>query len=76
MSLKLPLRPTVVEFNVYGDHGYRTLPGRDTPAERAYTALLDDFVAMVHSGLHTHPCDAQRGLHLQEILDQAVRKLA
>jgi len=76
LSMRLPTQPTIVEFAVYGSRGHRTLAARQTSAQQAYTAMLDDFVAMVHSGLHTHPCDAQRGLHLQEILDQAVRKLA
>jgi hypothetical protein len=31
--------------------------------------LLDDFVALVQSGTTTHPCDAQRGLHLQRVID-------
>jgi predicted dehydrogenase len=75
MSLKLPTRPTVVEFSVYGDHGYRSLPGRDTPADQCYTALLDDFVAMVHSGTTNHPVDAQRGLHLQRVIDAVLKKI-
>lgn len=75
ISLKLPLRPTAVEFGVYGDHGYRTLQGRDTPAAHCYTALLDDFVAMVHSGTTSHPCDAQRGLHLQRVIEAIAKKV-
>jgi predicted dehydrogenase len=75
LSLMLPMRPTVVEFAVYGKHGHRALGGRDTPAQECYTCVLDDFVAMIHSGVHSHPCDAQRGLHLQTILDQAMLKL-
>ncbi|MFI9381148.1 Gfo/Idh/MocA family protein [Kutzneria sp. NPDC052558] len=75
LSMRLPTQPTVVEFSVYGSHGHRALAARQTPAQQAYTAMLDDFVAMVHSGRHSHPCDAQRGLHLQQILDQALRKL-
>jgi predicted dehydrogenase len=75
ISLKMPLRPTVVDFSVYGDHGYRTLPGRESPADQCYTALLDDFVAMVHSGTVTHPCDAQRGLHIQRIITTITQKI-
>jgi predicted dehydrogenase len=75
MSLKMPLRPTVVDFAVYGDNGYRTLPGRDSPADQCYAALLDDFVAMVHSDTTTHPCDAQRGLHLQRVIEQISLKV-
>jgi predicted dehydrogenase len=76
LSMRLATRPTVVDLAVYGSHGYRALGGRQTSAQQAYTAMLDDFVAMVHSGVHTHPCDAQRGLHLQTILDQVLRKLS
>nr|WP_042198064.1 Gfo/Idh/MocA family oxidoreductase [Kibdelosporangium sp. MJ126-NF4]CEL23172.1 Myo-inositol 2-dehydrogenase [Kibdelosporangium sp. MJ126-NF4]CTQ94334.1 Myo-inositol 2-dehydrogenase (EC 1.1.1.18) [Kibdelosporangium sp. MJ126-NF4] len=68
ISLKMPLQPTVVDFSVYGDNGHRALPGRDTPSDQAFTILLDDFVAMVQSGTTTHPCDAQRGLHLQRVI--------
>ncbi|GAA3431563.1 Gfo/Idh/MocA family protein [Kutzneria kofuensis] len=75
LSMRLPTRPTVVDFAVYGSHGHRALGGRQTSAQQAYTAMLDDFVAMVHSGVHTHACDAQRGLRLQTVLDQAIRKL-
>ncbi|GAA0606384.1 Gfo/Idh/MocA family oxidoreductase [Kutzneria viridogrisea] len=75
LSLRLPMRPTVVEFTVYGEHGHRALGGKNTPAQECYTALLDDFVAMVHSGVRKHACDAQRGLHLQLVLDQALRKI-
>ncbi|ONI78930.1 dehydrogenase [Actinosynnema sp. ALI-1.44] len=74
ISLKMPLRPTVVDFSAYGDNGYRTLPGRDTPSDQAFTILLDDFVAMVHSGTTTHPCDAQRGLHLQRIIEAIAKE--
>lgn len=75
ISLKMPLRPTVVDFAVYGDHGHRTLPGRDTPADESYAALLDDFVAMIHSSTPSHPCDAQRGLHLQRVIEAIAKKI-
>jgi predicted dehydrogenase len=75
ISLKLPLRPTVVDLGVYGEHGYRSLPGRDSPADKCYTALLDDFVAMIHSGTTTHPVDAQRGLHLQRVIEAVAAKV-
>jgi predicted dehydrogenase len=74
ISLRLPVDPTVIDFSVYGRHGYRTLPGRDTSADDCYTALLDDFVAMIHSGTTTHAVDAHRGLHLQRILESVATK--
>ncbi|GGM65663.1 dehydrogenase [Longimycelium tulufanense] len=74
MSLHLPVRPTIVEFAVYGVHGFRALSGRATPAEECYTNLLDDLVAMVQTGTREHPCDVRRGLHLQRILADARRR--
>lgn len=75
LSLRLPVQPTVVEVAVWGEHGYRTLGRKPGSAQESYTALLDDFAAMIASGTTTHPCDVRRGLHLQSLLDQA-RKLA
>jgi predicted dehydrogenase len=76
LSMRLATRPSVVDVAVYGSHGYRALGGRQTSAQQAYALMLDDFVAMAHSDVRTHACDARRGLHLQLILDQVRRKLA
>ncbi len=38
--------------------------------------MLDDFVAMVHSGTTEHPCDAQRGLHLQRVIEAITEKVS
>jgi predicted dehydrogenase len=69
------VQPTVVEVAVWGQHGYRTLGRKPGSAQESYTALLDDFAAMIASGTTTHPCDVRRGLHLQNLLEQA-RQLA
>jgi predicted dehydrogenase len=71
LSLKLPIDPTVVEFAVYGQHGYRVLGRRAGSSGESYTALLDDFAAMVACGATTHPCDVHRGLHLQRVIHEA-----
>lgn len=75
LSLRLPIQPSITEFAVYGQHGYRTLSGPFSPAQECYTALLDDFVAMVDSGTTQHISDVQRGLHLQRILAKAAAVL-
>ncbi|MDT8910717.1 Gfo/Idh/MocA family oxidoreductase [Amycolatopsis sp. PS_44_ISF1] len=75
LSLHLPIQPTVVEVAVYGEHGYRALGRRAGTAGASYTALLDDFAAMIASGTTTHPCDVRRGLHLSWIIERA-RELA
>jgi len=74
LSLRMPVQPTVVEYSVYGDHGFRTLGRGGAPAD-SYTALLDDFAAMVACGTTTHPCDVRRGVHLARVVDR-VRAVA
>ncbi|APU12334.1 MULTISPECIES: Gfo/Idh/MocA family protein [Actinoalloteichus] len=75
LSLHTPVRPSINELTVFGEHGHREFRGTTMEPATSYAALLDDFVAMVHSGLHEHPCDVRRGLHLQRILASA-RELA
>jgi predicted dehydrogenase len=74
MSMTMPVQPTFADFTIYGEHGARTLSNRDTSAQDCYTALLDDFVAMVDSGTTEHPVDVRRGLRIQRVLDLARRK--
>jgi predicted dehydrogenase len=74
LTLSLPLQPPFADFTVFGPNGHRTLNSRDTSAQDCFTNLLDDFVAMVHSGTTTHECDVRRGLHLQRVIDLARRK--
>jgi predicted dehydrogenase len=74
LCLSLPVQPPFADLTIFGTNGHRTLSNRDTPALDCFTNLLDDFVAMVHSGTTTHECDVRRGLHLQRIIDLARRK--
>jgi predicted dehydrogenase len=74
LCLSLPMQPPFADFTIFGTNGHRTLSNRDTPALDCFTNLLDDFVAMVHSGTTTHECDVRRGLHLQRIIDLARSK--
>jgi predicted dehydrogenase len=71
MSLRLPVQPTVADFAVYGEHGFRSLSRTPGSASESYTALLDDFAAMIASDTRAHPCDVHRGLHLQRLLTEA-----
>lgn len=74
LSLNLPMQPPFADFTVFGEHGHRTLSSRDTSAQDCFTNLLDDFVAMVHSGTTAHECDVRRGLHLQRVIELARNK--
>ncbi|MGQ0841284.1 Gfo/Idh/MocA family protein [Actinokineospora sp.] len=76
LSMGLPMRPTVIELSVYGDHGYRELVGRATPARDSYAALLDEFTGLVRAGRTEHPLDVRRGLHIQHLLAAVERKIS
>ncbi len=70
LASRLPIMPTAIAFAVYGQHGLRLL-GREPDGEAAsFTALLDDFAAMIDSGVREHPCDVHRGVHLQRVIEE------
>lgn len=71
LSLRLPVRPTVAEFAVYGKGGYQSFARRPGMALECYTTMLDDVAAMIDRAAVRHPCDIRRGLHLQRILAEA-----
>jgi predicted dehydrogenase len=68
MSMRMPIRPPIADATVYGAHGYLELPGRVESAQDSFHTLLDEFLAMVHSGQTEHDCDVSRGLYLQRLL--------
>lgn len=76
LSLRTPVDSNIVAFRVYGEHGYRTMEQRPGSAPGSYTAMLDDFAALVATGTRTHPLDVHRGVHLQRLLDEAFRLAA
>ncbi|WP_026422910.1 Gfo/Idh/MocA family protein [Actinokineospora inagensis] len=77
LSMALPTRPTVTDIAVYGvnDLAYLGVEGRATPAQDAYAVLLGEFTDMVHSGQTEHRVDVHRGVHVQRVLDDVLRKL-
>jgi predicted dehydrogenase len=72
-SMRLPIDPSVLEFDVYGSAGRVVLTSRRTPADQCFATLLDELAAMIRAGVTTHGCDVRRGLHLQWVIDE-VRK--
>lgn len=71
LSLKLPLLPTIMSLDVYGDHGHSAFGGRSTTALDSFAVLLDEFTAAVRGGRRDLPLDVHRGLHLQRVLHRA-----
>jgi predicted dehydrogenase len=70
-SMRLPIDPSVLEFDAYGDHGRRTLDPRQTSPAESYATMLDELAAMIRSGTTTHACDVRRGVHLQRIIERS-----
>jgi predicted dehydrogenase len=68
LSMRLPIDPSVLEFDVYGDGGRVALSARRTPAPECFRTLLDELAAVIRSGGAAHPCDVRRGLHVQRII--------
>jgi predicted dehydrogenase len=69
LSMRMPVRPSVNDVAVYGQHGYLELSNRTDSAQECFHRLLDDFLLMVHSGQTVHRCDVSRGLHVQRMLE-------
>ena len=76
LSMRLPIDPSVLEFDVYGAAGREVLAPRQTPAEQCFATLLDELAAMIRAGATTHACDVHRGLHLQWVIDEVRKRSA
>lgn len=72
LSMRMPVRPSITDFSVFGEQGYREFDATGSSAQR-YAALLTEFTGMVAAGRTTHACDVRRGLHLQRLLDEVTR---
>ena len=70
LSMRLPIDPSVLEFDVYGSGGRLALSTRPTSPVECYGTLLDELATMIRSGATTHPCDVRRGVHLQRIIER------
>lgn len=76
LSLRTPVRPTQFHVAVHGADGFQQLSSRQTSATDCYAALLDEFLAALDGGWSGHRCDVHRGLHLQRVIEQALRACA
>lgn len=76
LSMRLPIDPSVLEFDVYGAAGREVLASRQTAAEQCFATLLEELAAMIRAGATTHACDVHRGLHLQWVIDEVRKRSA
>jgi len=72
LSLRTPVRPSVLQVAVHGADGFHQLSSRETSPTDCYSVLLDEFLAAVRGGWRGHPCDVHRGLHLQRVIHWAL----
>jgi predicted dehydrogenase len=72
-SMRLPIDPSVLEFEVYGAGGRRSLAARRTPAPECFATMLDELAGVIADGEPGHPCDVHRGVHLQWVIDEVRR---
>jgi predicted dehydrogenase len=68
MSMRLPMRPSLIDISVFGPNGYLELANRGNSPQECFNRLLDDFLSMVHNGQTVHRCDVSRGLHVQRLM--------
>lgn len=77
LTARAALRPAQVGVAIYrpdGD-GELTVAAPAEPGEEVATYLRSAIAAIVHSGQYDHPLGIARGLHLQRLIDAAVRGL-
>ena len=74
LSMRTPVRPSVLHVSASGPDGLVELQERTTPPDRCYAVLLDEFLESVRLGV-PHECSVHRGLHLQRVLAQVTARL-
>ncbi len=75
LSMRTPVRPSVLRVSASGPDGLVELQDRTTPPDRCYTVLLDEFLDSVRTGA-PHECSVHRGLDLQRVLARVTARLA
>jgi predicted dehydrogenase len=73
LSCRAPIE-SITDVEVFGTRGRLALDARKTRGPSTWANLRADFARVARTG-EPHECDAQRGLHLQRILDQAASQL-
>ena len=74
ISCRAAITPSRTEVELFGADGALTVDGRADSRDVVFANLRADFATVAASG-GPHPCDAQRGLHLQRLLARVQRAL-
>lgn len=76
VSCSVAITPSRTEVELFGPDGDLALDARDCPREVWVAAIRERFAAVAAAGATPHDLDVQRGLHLQRLVDAAVRGTA
>lgn len=68
LSMRTPVRPSVLRVAVSGESGLVELSDRTTGPDVCYGVLLTEFLDSVREGTR-HACSAHRGLELQRVIE-------
>jgi predicted dehydrogenase len=75
ISCTAAITPSRTEVEIFGTGGALSVDGRADSRDVVFANLRADFAAVARAG-GPHPCDADRGLHLQRLLTMARDALA
>ena len=75
LSGSLPLEPSVFSLTLYGAGGALSFDAVAASAEEPWAEIRRRFATAFHAGRAREP-DVLRGVHLQHLIDRALRSLA
>lgn len=75
-TLRVPIDPSIGTVTLFGDGGALAFSTDKVDAHAAYAVLLEQFADAVEGHGRGPTCDAQRGLAVQRVLQQAEDRLS
>ncbi len=73
LSLRTPVRPTVMRISAHSTDGAAVLDSRETPAGECFRVLLDEFLDSIATGAD-HPLDVRHGLGIQRVIGRILAR--
>jgi hypothetical protein len=65
--------PSRTEVEIFGPSGSLSVDARSGPRDQSFARLRAELAETARGA--RHPCDAERGLHLQRVIEAAQRAL-
>jgi predicted dehydrogenase len=73
ISCRAAIRPSRTDVEIFGPGGSLSVDARSGPREQSFARLRAELADVARGA--RHPCDAERGLHLQRVVEAAERSL-